>query len=1750
MNIQYPRHMHTPNWEQSNSTGKKKEIPNANSLPNNQQDSLLYRVFGHHSSESSRAPSPVSSTKQTQPKSASRHGRNSSTGAIPISITSPCLPQANSADYATLHRRRSFDEQTLGPDPILFSQEALQAPIPFPRGGRQIGTDQDSQKDTQMQRSHSSDRSLIMPVEQPTKKRHFFRIGKKKNASSASSVMTQSTTASSTTLSNSPAPRKKSNGIDPKQLLDYSAAMDVQKNYLLQQDRKKYTNRKGKQDTRPPLAYIKLDQDFGTMEGIVNPDYYKLYPGGNEKGFNPAGWPTPDSWGVQTRSMTPGIDDDEEFQPKKNAKIRIYRPDQTYNTLHVPTDITTENILLRLKNKMFLPDMDKHHLVMKLHNRERVLGLKESPVAIQREFQEQMGYTDNDKNDDISYLIRFQLWPVTLPPFQLEKKDFGSHVDLQSRLLSTLPGVLYKHAPKIVSLDVSKNLHIEITVDFANVCTNIQHLSLVDNKYGVLPASIRLFRSLEHLNVSGNQLANLDHAHLESLSRLQTLRAVNNQLKSLPAFFATAYPHLTSLFLSNNALTDFPRVLCDITSLAYLDISFNKISSFPEEMGRLTHLVGLYAMANVINTGLPPSFLNLTKLKELDIRQNLITDLDVVSHLPTLEILLVDYNSTSIVHFEITSLKQLKMYKNHLTQFNLSSAAGVDHLTELNLSNCKLSSLPEDLFKNTLSLEHLVLDSNTLTTLPLSIGVLQRLTQLSIHSNYLEILPAEIGRLCELKVLDAQKNNLKSLPKEIWSCASLQTLNCSSNLLDSFPEPFSGGENHLCHSGELATLSNAQLKRMDSPQTPLESSPSFNFNPPSFFESPRNHPPALSLSLQYLFLGDNRLTDDIWPPLSLFSELRTLNLAFNDLYEVPPGGLCHKLIYELYLSGNQLTSLPADDIVKLQYLRVLAVNGNKLQTLPAEIGKLRKLLVLDVSNNILKYNIANWPYDWNWNWNLGLKYLNLSGNKRLEIQKTHPDPNDPKKKNLSDFSALTRLRMLGLMDITILGVMIPDESPDRRVRTSLSEVNSMSYGIADWLGPYDHLSTWDLVVPRFRLKEDECVFALFDGYKRPITGCPLTKQLYDLLSVQFSEELNRITSEDTIVSTIRRTFLNLQQILGSSPHIDKDLGASAAMCYLSGTKLYVANVGDTLAIISRNNGQAFEITQKHIPLNPAERWRVQAAGGYVSNTGKLNHELSVSRGFGHFHLVPLVNCNPFVSTIDLSESDEFVIMASHGLWDKITYQTAVDIARTEKDDLMAAAQKLRDFAITYGAADDLMVMVIGVGDLFDKREKRSRKNNLGPGRAGPDSVTDEGMLVKSSKRRGKEEIPADSTLARLEREVAPPVSQLALVFTDIKSSTQFWETQPENMRAGIKLHDAIMRRTLRSAGGYEVKTEGDAFMVCFKNITAALLWCFTVQIQLLEADWPAGIIDSDEGRAINSDDGALMYKGLSVRMGIHWGTPVSERNPITQRMDYFGPVVNKASRICNVADGGQICVSSDVIDALRNFPSMFSEDADLAESSSGDEGSFPVSRDLLQLKKLGFHIVELGERRLKGLETPETLCLVYPKQLLGRIEIDQMMATENNLILTPPPEQTEPACDFLAIQPKVRTIDPNLVCAMSNLAIRLERLTSGHALSQSMAGSSILSQYTYGSQQVQSTNQTSFGLIIERHIREEATDEELMAMMENCVTRVENATSALYLQKMGRFANVLEKLGESIQVDPTHILKALQMYAEVMSNTF
>merc|ERR1711988_326259 len=100
----------------------------------------------------------------------------------------------------------------------------------------------------------------------------------------------------------------------------------------------------------------------------------------------------------------------------------------------------------------------------------------------------------------------------------------------------------------------------------------------------------------------------------------------------------------------------------------------------------------------------------------------------------------------------------------------------------------------------------------------------------------------------------------------------------------------------------------------------------------------------------------------------------------------------------------------------------------------------------------------------------------------------------------------------------------------------------------------------------------------------------------------------------------------------------------------------------------------------------------------------------------------------------------------------------------------------------------------------------------------------------------------------------------------------------------------LMRDKIDEFGGFEVKTEGDAFMVAFEDVTSAVRFGLIIQEELLSVDWPQEIYDHEDAAIEYDDDGKLLYRGLRVRMGIHTGEPRCEPDPITGRMDYFGPM--------------------------------------------------------------------------------------------------------------------------------------------------------------------------------------------------------------------------------------------------------------------
>ncbi|EXJ90341.1 hypothetical protein A1O1_03440 [Capronia coronata CBS 617.96] len=280
----------------------------------------------------------------------------------------------------------------------------------------------------------------------------------------------------------------------------------------------------------------------------------------------------------------------------------------------------------------------------------------------------------------------------------------------------------------------------------------------------------------------------------------------------------------------------------------------------------------------------------------------------------------------------------------------------------------------------------------------------------------------------------------------------------------------------------------------------------------------------------------------------------------------------------------------------------------------------------------------------------------------------------------------------------------------------------------------------------------------------------------------------------------------------------------------------------------------------------------------------------------------------------------------------------------------------------------------------------------------------------------------------------PPQGSLSIVFTDIVKSTAIWEQDETAMMQAMQLHDHMVRHLTEANHGYEVKQNGDGFMIAFPTATAAVQFCLDVQEQLLDENWPREILKLTPGKETKDSDGHLLFRGLQLRMSAHWGRPVCNWNDVIQRMDYLGPMVNRAARFIEATEAGQIVVSEEFLIQLQGELEMevkSPSDAGQEEqtstqqsqttvtddcSSAGDTGRASVgvgvgvsdkdqtrteNRDEHESVDLGilrskkgqrnlthqrFEVRLLGDHEFRGLDDPQKLYFLVPRSLEGRVE--------------------------------------------------------------------------------------------------------------------------------------------------------------------
>ena len=147
---------------------------------------------------------------------------------------------------------------------------------------------------------------------------------------------------------------------------------------------------------------------------------------------------------------------------------------------------------------------------------------------------------------------------------------------------------------------------------------------------------------------------------------------------------------------------------------------------------------------------------------------------------------------------------------------------------------------------------------------------------------------------------------------------------------------------------------------------------------------------------------------------------------------------------------------------------------------------------------------------------------------------------------------------------------------------------------------------------------------------------------------------------------------------------------STATCALHlGETICIANLGDSRTVLCRSE-RSFWHTEDHKPDLPSERARIEARGGFVAtprasgewNVPRLNGVLSVSRAFGDAAF-KVASTGPGATSDAASEAnlgalsaepettsrahnpifDEFLLLASDGLWDVMGNSAAIEFAR-------------------------------------------------------------------------------------------------------------------------------------------------------------------------------------------------------------------------------------------------------------------------------------------------------------------------------------------------------------------------------------------------------------------------------------------------------------------------------------------------------
>ncbi|KAL4467053.1 hypothetical protein ABPG74_010650 [Tetrahymena malaccensis] len=273
-------------------------------------------------------------------------------------------------------------------------------------------------------------------------------------------------------------------------------------------------------------------------------------------------------------------------------------------------------------------------------------------------------------------------------------------------------------------------------------------------------------------------------------------------------------------------------------------------------------------------------------------------------------------------------------------------------------------------------------------------------------------------------------------------------------------------------------------------------------------------------------------------------------------------------------------------------------------------------------------------------------------------------------------------------------------------------------------------------------------FGVYDGHGGVNCADFLRDNLHQFVIKESSFPWNPKEALRNGFAAAEKAFLDLAQ--AQEDQIDRS-GSCAIVILIVGDTCYVANVGDSRAVLSGESGQkVYTLSRDHKPTDELEQKRIIQGGGKIYQThatqvkqgtgdqkaqtqlvvGPLRvfpGRLSVSRTFGDIEAKVeklggnpnVVISEPEIKSFKITDDHDFIVLASDGVFDKMTSKEVIqsvwnneEISENVHKQCSVAVESILRDSLNKRSLDNVTVVMIAFNNykikLFGNQEKKNK----------------------------------------------------------------------------------------------------------------------------------------------------------------------------------------------------------------------------------------------------------------------------------------------------------------------------------------------------------------------------------------------------------------------------------------------------------